>query len=65
MGYLNGTSGGGLSDGDKGDITVGGGGTTLTVDNDSITFAKVQNIATDRILGRDTVGSGDIEELTL
>lgn len=56
--------GGGISDGDKGDITVSGSGTVWTVDNDAITFAKTQNIASARMLGRSTAGSGDIEELT-
>ncbi len=37
---------------------------TAIVIDDSITFDKVQNIATSRILGRDTAGSGNIEELT-
>lgn len=32
--------------------------------DDSITFTKTQNIATNRILGRVTASSGDIEELT-
>lgn len=32
--------------------------------NDLITFAKLQNISTARILGRTTAGSGDAEELT-
>lgn len=54
-----------LPDGDYGDITVSGGGTVITVDNAAITFAKIQNIATDRILGRDTAASGVIEELTV
>lgn len=37
-----------------------------TVANDAITYAKIQNVsATDRLLGRDTVGAGDIEELTV
>jgi hypothetical protein len=52
------------SDGDKGDITVGGTGTTLTIDNNAVTFAKMQDISTNRILGRDTASTGDIEELT-
>lgn len=57
---------GGVSDGDKGDITVSGSGATWTIDNDTITYAKIQNIsATDRILGRDTAGAGDTEELTV
>jgi hypothetical protein len=34
------------------------------VPNDSFAFAKLQNIATARILGRSTALSGDIEELT-
>lgn len=58
-------SGGGISDGDKGDITVSSSGTVWTVDNDAITYAKIQNISTtDRILGRSTAGAGDIEEIT-
>ena len=54
-----------LSDGDKGDITVSGSGATWTIDNDVVTFAKMQNIATDRLLGRDTALSGDVEEISL
>lgn len=59
-----GGGGGGLSDGDFGDITVSSAGTVMTIDNDVVTFAKMQNIATARFLGRLTAGSGDIEELT-
>lgn len=61
-GYLNANTG--VADGDKGDITVSSSGATWTIDNDAVSFAKMQNIATARILGRDTAGSGDIEELT-
>lgn len=56
--------GGGVADGDYGDITVSGGGTVWTIDNTVVTFAKVQNIATSRLLGRTTAGSGSVEELT-
>ena len=54
-----------VNDGDKGDITVSDGGTTWLIDADVVTFAKMQNIATDRLIGRDTAASGDPEELTV
>jgi hypothetical protein len=53
------------SDGDKGDITVSNDGTTWTIDNDAVTYAKIQNVTTtDRVLGRSSAGAGDIEEIT-
>lgn len=56
---------GGLSDGDKGDITVSASGATWTIDNGAVTYAKMQDVsATARILGRTTAGAGDVEELT-
>jgi hypothetical protein len=55
---------GGVSDGDKGDITVSASGATWTIDNDAVTYAKIQNVsATDRLLGRSTAGAGDVEEI--
>lgn len=54
-----------LTDGDKGDITVSASGATWTIDNDVVTYAKMQNVTTARVLGRATAGSGDPEELTL
>lgn len=38
---------------------------TADVKDDSITYAKIQNVATDRLLGRDTAGSGDVEEISM
>jgi hypothetical protein len=59
------SGGGGISDGDKGDITVGTSGTVWTIDNDVVTYAKMQNVsATDKLLGRSTAGAGDVEEIT-
>lgn len=58
-------SGGGVSDGNKGDITVSGTGTVWTIDNDAVTFAKMQNVSTDRLLGRDTAATGDVEQITV
>jgi len=57
-------SGGGIDDGDKGDITVSNSGGTFTIDNDVVSFAKMQNVNTSRILGRITSSSGNLEQLT-
>jgi len=50
-------------DGDKGDIIVGGTGTTLTIDTDAVTFAKFQQVKENSLLGKDTLGTGDVLEL--
>lgn len=60
------TAGGGVSDGDKGDITVSSSGATWTIDSGVVTYAKLQDVsATNRLLGRATAGSGDAEEITI
>jgi hypothetical protein len=59
-----GASGGGITDGDKGDITISSSGTVFTIDNDVVTNAKAADVATATIKGRTTAGTGDPEDLT-
>lgn len=52
-----------LADGDYGDITVGGSGTTMTIDAGAVALSKIVDAtATDKFLCRKTAGSGDWEE---
>lgn len=63
--YVDASVAAGITDGDKGDIVVGGGGSVWLIDNDVVTYAKLQNVSTNnRILGRLTAGAGNVEELT-
>jgi hypothetical protein len=67
----------GLTDGDKGDITVSSSGTVYTVDagaistakiaDAAVTYAKVQDVsAASKLLGRGSAsGAGDVEEITV
>lgn len=54
-----------IGDGDYGDIVVSGSGTAWTIDTGVVTFAKMQTIATDRLLGRDTASTGAPEEISV
>lgn len=55
----------GISDGDKGDITVSSSGSVWTIDNDVVTYAKMQNVVNNNVfLGRISGANGDVEELT-
>lgn len=47
-----------------GDVTTTAGAVATTIANDAVTYAKMQNVsATDKLLGRSTAGSGDVEEI--
>jgi hypothetical protein len=47
-----------------GDVTASAGSNTTAIANDSVTYAKMQNVSTtDRILGRSSAGGGDVEEI--
>lgn len=60
------SGGSGVSDGDKGDITVSSSGATWTIDNGAVNYAKMQNVsAASRLLGRGDSGSGDPEEIAI
>ncbi len=48
----------------EGDVTATANSNTLTIANDAVTFAKMQNITTARMLGRTSANDGDIELLT-
>ena len=64
----------GVSDGDKGDITVTASGATWTIDNSAVTtakiadanvtLAKIENISTSHFIGRHTAGSGAPQQVS-
>lgn len=54
---------GGITDGDKGDITVLSG--VWTIDPNAVTLAKIAQMPTASFLGRSTAGTGNVENLTV
>lgn len=56
----------GVTDGDKGDVTVSNSGTTWTIDNQSVTYSKLQQTNSGNVvLGKPTNGSGTIAEIPI
>lgn len=48
-----------------GDVTANANSNATTIANDAVTYAKIQNVsATDKVLGRQSAGAGDVEEIT-
>lgn len=59
------TATGAIADGGRGEITVTDGGATWTIDNGVVKLSQLASLATDRLIGRDTVGTGVPESITV
>lgn len=55
----------GITNGDKGDITVSGGGANWTIDAGAVGLNKIASIDSQKILGRYNAGTGIVQELTI
>lgn len=55
--------GGAVTDGSKGDISVANGGDTWTIANSAVTLAKMANLTSSKLIGRESSGSGVPQEI--
>jgi hypothetical protein len=58
-------SGAGVTDGDKGDITVTSTGATWTIDNQAVTYAKMQHISSNHLVGRHAGSTGSMQQVSV
>ncbi len=65
VGPLGAGGGGSLTDGDKGDITVSSSGSVWTIDNTAVSYAKIQNVTDNKLLGRSAGSNGSVQEITI
>lgn len=56
--------GAGLTDGDKGDITISGSGSTWTIDDNAVNMAKLADLSQYQVIGRVAASSGDPKALS-
>ena len=59
----NAITGGAIPDGDKGDIIVSSSASVWTIDNEAVTFAKIQDVSANTLIG--SVAGGTVEEISL
>jgi hypothetical protein len=59
-----GSGGGGVSDGDKGDVTISGSGSVYTVDPNAISDSKLRQSAGLSVVGRSTNSTGNVADIT-
>jgi hypothetical protein len=63
--YAANSHGNHIADGDRGDITVGSSGTTLTIDSGVVSLAKMADLAQDQFIGRTTASTGVPQTATI